>query len=271
MEAQSKINTKRESTIGKMSREPREKSGPNSDAINGGTSDLRRNSVLVMQYSDVAPLGNLGEWLEINGFDFVEESKGELGAALDGGSFDAVVILGSEASVHDDHNWVSKDLSALQKCIAEQLPVFGICFGAQMIAVALGETVSRGPGSEFGWHDISSRCGDSWKGPWFEWHRDWISLKDESWIIAGTLNQVQAFKKDNTIGVQFHPEATSEIVEMWMENDDEGARRLGNFKEKLSIDNQKLMGGYKERSFGLYSSVFSTFERLNHNPSEKKK
>ena len=55
------------------------------------------------------------------------------------------------------------------------------------------------------------------------------------------------------------------------ENDDEGARRLGNFKEKLSIDNQKLMSGYKERSFGLYSSVFSTFKRLNHNPSEKKK
>ena len=59
--------------------------------------------------------------------------------------FDGAIITGSPASVHDDGAWIPR-LEALVRDMARSgLPLFGACFGHQIIAKALGGAVEANP------------------------------------------------------------------------------------------------------------------------------
>ena len=59
--------------------------------------------------------------------------------------FDGVMVSGSPASVHDDRAWIARLLDLIRTAVAQDLPVFGACFGHQAVAQALGGTVGRNP------------------------------------------------------------------------------------------------------------------------------
>lgn len=58
---------------------------------------------------------------------------------------DGILITGSPASVHDDAQWISKLRTLIQDYHSKRKPMFGACFGHQIIALALGGTVSANP------------------------------------------------------------------------------------------------------------------------------
>lgn len=62
--------------------------------------------------------------------------------------FDGVMITGSPASVHDGAAWIARLEQEVRACVATDLPLFGACFGHQIIATALGGAVGPNPG---GW------------------------------------------------------------------------------------------------------------------------
>jgi GMP synthase (glutamine-hydrolysing) len=59
--------------------------------------------------------------------------------------YTGVVISGSTASVYDkEHSdWIDKQTELIKKCIREEIPVLGVCFGHQLINAALGGTVEK--------------------------------------------------------------------------------------------------------------------------------
>lgn len=61
---------------------------------------------------------------------------------------DAYVITGSPHSVYDDVAWIAPLQAFIRQCYARRTPMFGICFGHQVMASALGGKVVRHPG---GW------------------------------------------------------------------------------------------------------------------------
>lgn len=63
----------------------------------------------------------------------------------DWSGFDGVLITGSPASVHDDAPWIARLEQAVREVIALKLPLFGACFGHQIIAKALGAPIQRNP------------------------------------------------------------------------------------------------------------------------------
>ena len=62
-----------------------------------------------------------------------------------GYDYDGVVLMGSKASVEDEHSWL-RDLSAWLDPILDgrkALPLFGICFGHQLIAARAGASIGH--------------------------------------------------------------------------------------------------------------------------------
>lgn len=139
----------------------------------------------------------------------------------------ALVFMGAAVSVNDDLPWVEGELRLIRKAFAEDLPVMGVCFGAQLMSRALGGTVSRGRGMEIGWHPLE-RVELGGPGDWledlplrfdaFHWHADTFSLPQQSrHILRSSCFPHQGFVMGDHIGLQFHLEMTREMVEHWVE------------------------------------------------------
>src|SRR5258707_4865814 len=94
--------------------------------------------------------------------------------ALDG--VDHVIVLGAIWSVYDDgadRAWIADELAWLRQADEAGVPVFGICFGAQALAAALGGRVEAAPRKEIGWRLIDSFDPRLIApGPWLEVHCD---------------------------------------------------------------------------------------------------
>lgn len=144
-----------------------------------------------------------------------------------------VVSLGSNWSTYWDH--LSGPILAEQKLLADaiagDIAVLGICFGAQQLSTVLGGQVTKAQSPEIGWHKIIP-VADSGHliseeiivGPWMQWHYDRFTVPPGATVLAKSDVGPQMFVCGKSVGVQFHPEATVNIVEMWSEGD--GAKEL---------------------------------------------
>jgi GMP synthase-like glutamine amidotransferase len=71
---------------------------------------------------------------------------GEFPTGID--AADGYIITGSPASVHDPLDWIAKLKRLIQELHAAEVPLVGLCFGHQAVALGLGGRVERNPG---GW------------------------------------------------------------------------------------------------------------------------
>lgn len=58
---------------------------------------------------------------------------------------DGVLITGSPASVHDGAAWMARLEALVRHIVAQGIPLYGVCFGHQIIAKALGGVVGPNP------------------------------------------------------------------------------------------------------------------------------
>jgi GMP synthase-like glutamine amidotransferase len=177
--------------------------------------------VLIRQHVDGAPPGLLAEWLDARGLSF-EISRSWLHEPLpDPAAYSFVVSLGHDAAAYETHRpAVAAEIDLLRRAVAQGVPVLGLCFGGQALAAALGAKVERASTAELGWREITTDEPDLVPaGPWLEWHYDRFSTPADATEIARTADAPQAFKVGPHLGVQFHPEATVEIVTDWARSD----------------------------------------------------
>jgi len=134
--------------------------------------------------------------------------------------FDVIVPMGAPYGAYQDDrigNWLLPELANLKVAHNAGIPIFGICFGGQLMARALGGSVARSPKAELGWYEIKS--DDTTlipTGPWFEYHWDRWTLPKGALEIARSEVASQAFVMGRTLGVQFHPEINLEVLEAWL-------------------------------------------------------
>ena len=57
------------------------------------------------------------------------------------GAFDGYIVTGSPACANDPDDWIVDLKAFIRDCVAEGVPLFGTCFGHQVIAAALGGQV----------------------------------------------------------------------------------------------------------------------------------
>ncbi|MES9993536.1 MAG: type 1 glutamine amidotransferase [Candidatus Thiodiazotropha sp.] len=139
----------------------------------------------------------------------------------------ALVFMGAGVSVNDQLPWIDGELQLIRKAFDLDLPVMGVCFGAQLMSKALGGEITRGEGMEIGWHPVQMSV-ESEHGGWmqgipnpftaFHWHADTYTLPAGSrHLMRSDCFQQQGFVMGDHIGMQFHLEMTREMVENWIE------------------------------------------------------
>jgi GMP synthase (glutamine-hydrolysing) len=111
----------------------------------------------------------------------------------------------------------------LAEAVRVQMPVLGICLGAQLLARALGAEVRAGEGPEIGFAPVEiHEPADPIIGALaprttvLHWHGDVFDLPEGAVRLASsTQTQLQAFRHGNAWGVLFHPEADTSLVDAW--------------------------------------------------------
>lgn len=142
----------------------------------------------------------------------------------DPSGYDVIVPLGARWSAYDDRlPWIEAEMDLVRRALAAGTGVLGVCFGAQLLARALGGAVVRAPEPELGWHDIVSSEPDLVPaGPWFQWHFDRLIVPPGAVEVARSPRAVQAFRLGRALGLQFHPELDADLLELWITEDRDG-------------------------------------------------
>ena len=58
--------------------------------------------------------------------------------------------MGGGMNVTDPLQWIQDEQALIRKAIEHNVPVMGICLGAQLMSAAMGGTMRHGPGIEIG-------------------------------------------------------------------------------------------------------------------------
>jgi GMP synthase (glutamine-hydrolysing) len=136
------------------------------------------------------------------------------------------VVMGGPMNVDDVERFpaLAVEREWLAEAVRRELPVLGICLGAQLLARALGAEVRPGEAPELGFAPVEvSDPEDPILGALaprttvLHWHRDAFDLPPGSRSLASsTRTEHQAFRVGNAWGVLFHPEADLALLEAWL-------------------------------------------------------
>jgi GMP synthase-like glutamine amidotransferase len=155
--------------------------------------------------------------------------------------YDAVLSFGGamHADQEDDHSWLASEKQLLTELLAAEMPLLGVCLGAQLLAAASGGSVARASEPEIGWHAVEitdEGLDDPLVGalkPGFEafqWH-SYECLPGPDWtVLARSPVCVQAYRVGaRAWGIQFHAEVSAIDLFQWADDyaSDPDAVRIG--------------------------------------------
>lgn len=140
--------------------------------------------------------------------------------------FAGLVFMGGPMSVNDALSWIDAECRLIRDAVAADIPVLGHCLGGQLIAKALGATITRNPVKEIGW-GMGQRANAADASPWlenisdpvplFHWHGETFSIPEGATRILGTdpcANQGFVMN-DRHLALQCHVEMTTEMIAEW--------------------------------------------------------
>jgi GMP synthase-like glutamine amidotransferase len=140
-----------------------------------------------------------------------------------------LVVLGGPMNVDetDKYPFLAAEVQRIREAVDAEVPVLGICLGAQLLAKALGARITANRVKEIGWYPLQftpqaaadpllAGCGDA--ATVFQWHGDTFALP------AGTVHlarskacENQAFRCGiSAYALQFHIEVTAEMIDDWL-------------------------------------------------------
>jgi GMP synthase (glutamine-hydrolysing) len=192
------------------------------------------SSVLVIRHVAHEPAGTLENALNradvpfhyLDLFNHVPER-------LDFEQISGLAVMGGPMNVDEvrKHPFLAAEIPWIQQALARNLPLLGICLGAQLLAKACGAKVYPNPIKEIGWYPLeltpAAQTDPLFQGcdphlTVFQWHGDTFDLPREAVHLAQSPQcRHQAFRMERSAyGLQFHIEMTAEMIDDWLDNPD---------------------------------------------------
>ena len=186
--------------------------------------------LLVFQHAATEPLGVLDPMLRRWGFRirYVNFAR-EPDVQLDLERYNGLVVLGGPMNVDQAAAYphLLTEIAAIREALKHDVPVLGICLGAQLLAAALGATVRPNRVPEIGWYRLQPapeagtdrlfRHFDNGQHV-FQWHAYTFDLPPGAVHLASTDScEHQAFRYGSrAYGLQFHLEADETLIRRWL-------------------------------------------------------
>lgn len=191
-----------------------------------------------------------------------------------------LVLMGGPMSVNDDLQWISPALALIRKALERDMPVLGHCLGGQLIARAMGASISVNPVPEYGWLPVQV-SDNALARQWFptlvhgftafHWHGETFALPDGAthvWSSEHCRNQ--AFVTGNALAMQCHVEMTPELVRDWVGRADDNT-----LSASPSVQTREaILSGLDQKIAEMQSVADSIYEHwlkrvLNYSAAEK--
>lgn len=188
----------------------------------------------IIQPDPHVPVDRFGPWLASNRVLLRAVPLWQRDVPKVGELGDGLLVLGGTMSAHDaaDHPWLEPLKELMVAAVEADIPTLAICLGHQLLAEAFGGkvTVAHPGGGEHGaypvtWHEAASgdpllgRLAEGGRTLLAESHSDAVTrLPDGAAQLASSQAYPnQAFRVGSAVGVQFHPEASPDLMGRWAE------------------------------------------------------
>ncbi len=224
------------------------------------------SNVLVIQNTLLEGTGVLGELLSSDGFKIVQMlAKNE---KLPKNDYAILIVLGAPQSVNDNLSYLKDEERLIQDFVSQEKPVLGICLGSQLIAKAFGAKVYRAEKKEIGfYHDLmidntNSKLFSGFENPFtvFHWHGETFDLPKNAVRLVHSNNINQAFQLDSAIGLQFHLEVDSKMINLWLNKTHEKLEKIPYIHpEKIRQDIDENISTVSKNMEIFYKNFKTTF------------
>ena len=201
--------------------------------------------IAILKHVSIEGPGLFGGFLKQAGFrtKVFELSAGDKLPLLD--ECEAILIMGGPMNVYNTSKYpfLLKEEEFLKKALNKNIPVLGICLGAQILARICGAKIYRSPEKEIGWYKVALTeegkqdklfSGIRSEFSVFQWHEDTFDIpKNGVHLVKGDNVSNQAFRVGKSAwGLQFHPEMITQLIKVWVDRSSE------------LIDKSSLLFGY---------------------------
>lgn len=213
---------------------------------------MPKKTALVIRHVPVEGVAGFRKPIEDAGYviDRIDVTDPEFGK-LDLRQHDLLVMMGGPMAVYetDRYPWIECQLRRLKMRLEADLPTLGVCFGAQMIAAALGGRVYSGGATEVGFHTVAlhdaadqSPLRHISNVPVLHWHEDTFELPSNVELLASShVYDHQAFRRGrNLLALQFHAEMGEDPrFDNWVESWPEAIGQAGRTPEQLRWEHEE--------------------------------
>ena len=201
------------------------------------------------------------------GWRYVDPWRGD--ALPDVAEVGGVVVLGGAMNADEvaEFPWLADVRGLLRHAVSAEVPVLGVCLGAQLLARACDAAVTRAPVREIGFRKVSVVAAGSDDSVLraiapsallFQWHEDACELPAGAELLATNDDTfVQAYRVGSrAYGVQFHFEVTTAEITAWADETGSGALRevWGTTKEALLASAESHLAAQQEAGRRLASA-----------------